>query len=76
MNGELWPRSEAARSAMHSGTMPAYHGPLHTPCRIEKVKKCESLQEEELKALCEYVSAGSGRCGACGLRRESAGAAG
>lgn len=23
--------------------------------RIEKVKKCESLQEEELKALCEYV---------------------
>ena len=22
---------------------------------IEKVKKCESLQEEELKALCEYV---------------------
>jgi hypothetical protein len=24
---------------------------------IEKVKKCESLQEEELKALCEYVGA-------------------
>lgn len=26
---------------------------------IEKVKKCESLQEEELKALCEYVGAPS-----------------
>ena len=25
--------------------------------RIEKVKKCESLQEDELKTLCEYVSA-------------------
>ena len=24
--------------------------------RIEKVKKCESLQEDELKTLCEYVS--------------------
>ncbi len=25
------------------------------PHRIEKVKKCESLQEDELKALCEFV---------------------
>ncbi len=24
---------------------------------IEKVKRCEYLQEDELKALCEYVSA-------------------
>ena len=25
-------------------------------CRIEKVKKAEFLQEDELKTLCEYVS--------------------
>jgi hypothetical protein len=27
---------------------------------IEKVKRCEYLAEDELKALCEYVSGGSG----------------
>ena len=29
---------------------------------IEKVKRCEYLAEEELKALCEYVSHGSRIC--------------
>ena len=50
---------------MHGAVCMLYHGKttvyieltvVAMAHRIEKVKKCESLQEDELKTLCEYVS--------------------
>ncbi len=31
-------------------------GVVHLDKWIEKIRRCEFLQEDELKALCEYVS--------------------
>jgi hypothetical protein len=48
-------------------------GVVHLDKWIEKIRRCEFLQEDELKALCEYVSlrvAGADAAAAAGGARD------